>query len=83
MKTYKYYVNNNGRRVKLLVLRPTKHAHAHGLTAGVFWIHGGGFATGMAEMVYITRVRALVEKFGVTVCALPIRCRGESRTRRR
>ena len=69
MKTEKYYVNSNGRRIKLLVLRPTKHARASDMTAGVFWIHGGGFATGMAEMVYITRDRALVEKFGVTVCA--------------
>lgn len=69
MKTEKYYVNSNGRRIKLFVLRPTKHARASDMTAGVFWIHGGGFATGMAEMVYITRVRALVEKFGVTVCA--------------
>lgn len=69
MKTEKYYVNNNGRRIKLLVLRPTKHARASDMTAGVFWIHGGGFATGMAEMIYITRARALVEKFGVTVCA--------------
>ena len=69
MKTYKYYVNSNGRRIKLLVLRPTKHARASALTAGVLWIHGGGFATGMSEMVYITRAKALVEKFGVTVCA--------------
>lgn len=69
MKTYKYYVNSNGRRIKLLVLRPDRHARAFDLTAGVLWIHGGGFATGMAEMVYITRARALVEKFGVTVAA--------------
>ncbi len=69
MKKYTYYVNSNGRRIKILVLRPTKHARASALTAGVLWVHGGGFAVGMPEMVYITRARALVEKFGVTVAS--------------
>lgn len=38
-------------------------------TPGVLWIHGGGYATGMAEMAYFSRPLALVKKYGaVVVC---------------
>ena len=53
--------------MRVLILRPTKHARASDLTAGVLWFHGGGYALGMPGMVYITRACSLVERFGVTV----------------
>ena len=31
------------------------------------WIHGGGYITGMKEMVYMSRAMNLVKKYGVTV----------------
>ena len=34
---------------------------------GVLWIHGGGYITGMKEMVYMGRAADLVKKFGVVV----------------
>ena len=38
-------------------------------TPGILWIHGGGYATGMAEMAYFSRPLALVKKYGaVVVC---------------
>ena len=36
---------------------------------GVLWIHGGGYITGMPEMVYMSRAKNLVKKYGaVVVC---------------
>jgi len=33
----------------------------------LLWIHGGGYFTGMKEMVYLGRAADLVKKFGITV----------------
>ena len=51
-------------RVPVLILRPTQPAAGK---PGVLWIHGGGYLTGMKEMVYMSRAADLVKKFGVTV----------------
>ena len=50
--------------VPMLILRP-KDATAG--KPGVLWIHGGGYITGMKEMVYMSRAADLVKKYGVTV----------------
>ena len=34
---------------------------------GVLWIHGGGYMTGMKEMVHMSRAVDLVKKYGATV----------------
>ena len=34
---------------------------------GVLWIHGGGYITGMKEMVYISRAMDLVRQYGAVV----------------
>ena len=56
-------------RVPVLVLKPREHA---GRSVGVLWIHGGGYITGMKEMVYMSRAESLVRRFGVTaaVCMM-------------
>lgn len=51
-------------RVPVLILRPTQPAAGK---PGVLWIHGGGYITGMKEMVYMSRAADLVKKYGVTV----------------
>ena len=51
-------------RVPVLILRPTQSEAGK---PGVLWIHGGGYITGMKEMVYMSRAADLVKKFGVTV----------------
>ncbi len=51
-------------RVPVLILRPKDTAPDK---PGVLWIHGGGYITGMKEMVYMSRAADLVKKFGVTV----------------
>ena len=36
---------------------------------GILWIHGGGYRTGMKEMVYFSRAMNLVKRFGCVVIA--------------
>lgn len=36
---------------------------------GVLWLHGGGYAVGMKEMVYMSRAMGLVKQFGAVVLA--------------
>ena len=64
--TEKKYINSNGNRIKLLVLKPDM-PEKEKKKPGVLWIHGGGYITGMAEMVYMSRSIHLVRKYGVTV----------------
>ena len=51
-------------RVPTLVLRPVNHPS---IPVSVLWIHGGGYITGMKEMVHMSRAVNLVKKYGVTV----------------
>ena len=53
-------------KLKLLIATP-KNKKDISDTPGVLWIHGGGYATGMAEMFYFTRAKALVKKYGAVV----------------
>ena len=54
------------RSISALVLQPrTPRENA----PGVLWLHGGGFATGMKEMVFMSRAVDLVEQFGAVVVA--------------
>ena len=52
------------RRQKLIVLSPKQQA---GPLPGILWIHGGGYMTGMASMVHVSRGRQLAETFGAVV----------------
>ena len=52
--------------VPTLILCPAEREPAN---VGLMWIHGGGFITGMKEMVYMSRAADLVKQYGVTVYA--------------
>ena len=52
--------------VPTLILCPAEREPAN---VGLMWIHGGGFITGMKEMVYKSRAADLVKQYGVTVYA--------------
>ena len=52
--------------MKLLILRPNMASDAAS-RPGVLWIHGGGYITGMPGMVYISRAKNLVKKYGAVV----------------
>lgn len=51
-------------RVRALVLSPLEPRTK---APGVLWIHGGGFATGLKEMVFMSRAVDLVTRFGAVV----------------
>lgn len=75
--TEKRYIKSNGNRLKLLVVRP-KMSRQGKKEPGVLWIHGGGYVTGMAEMVYMSRSIHLVKKYGVTVISPAYRLSGRA-----
>ena len=51
-------------KISSLVVKPQKPAPE---APGVLWIHGGGYITGMKEMVYMGRAMDLVRKYGAVV----------------
>ncbi|MBR2490786.1 MAG: alpha/beta hydrolase [Ruminiclostridium sp.] len=69
-------IPSTGRDIKLLVFRPKGERKERG--PGILWIHGGGYATGMAEMAYFSRPLALVKKYGAVVVCLDYRLSTEA-----
>ena len=51
--------------VRVLILQPRDRPGD--ASVGVLWIHGGGYITGLKEMVYMSRAVNLVRKFDVDV----------------
>ncbi len=50
--------------VPTLILKPKVTGPAR---VGLLWIHGGGYITGMKEMVYMSRAVDILKRYGVTV----------------
>ena len=81
MKRYtveKRKIPSVARDVKLLILRPAAAKRAPKKTPGILWLHGGGYATGMAEMAYFSRPLALVKRYGGVVVCVNYRLSGEA-----
>lgn len=64
--------------MRLLILRPTKAAKPRENTPGILWIHGGGYATGMAAMVFMSRALRLVKQYGAVVVTPEYRLSGKA-----
>lgn len=60
-------IPSTGRDIEVLILRPLKNARPKEKTPGILWIHGGGYRTGMAKMIYMSRAMNLVKKYGAVV----------------
>ena len=56
-----------GRKLRVLILRPLESREEK--VPGVLWIHGGGYQSGRAEEVFMTRALSLVVKFGAVLIA--------------
>ena len=69
-------VTTNG--LKLLILQPTINRKPIEKTPGILWIHGGGYATGMAGMVYVSRALNLVKSYGAVVVTPEYRLSGKA-----
>ncbi len=81
MKKYtveKRKIPSTGRDIRILIFRLTAAKKEPAQTPGVLWIHGGGYATGMAEMAYFSRPLALVKKYGAVVVCVDYRLSGEA-----
>ena len=74
----KRHIPSTAGRMKLLILRPTEAKREKETTPGILWIHGGGYATGMAGMVYMSRAKALVKKYGAVVVTPEYRLSGKA-----
>lgn len=66
-----------GGEMKLLILRPTAAKKPVAQTPGILWIHGGGYAVGMAGMIYMSRAIELVKKYGAVVVTPEYRLAGK------
>ena len=55
----KRLIDANGHKIPILILKRKDHT---GNAPGILWFHGGGYATGIKEMVYIGRAESLVNK---------------------
>ncbi len=50
--------------MKLIILRPESVTYP---VPGMLWIHGGGYISGMAEMVYVSRGADVARRYGAVV----------------
>ena len=62
----------------LLILRPTKAAKPREETPGILWLHGGGYAVGLASMIDMSRAMDLVRKYGAVVVTPEYRLAGKA-----
>lgn len=70
MKKYtvqKVRISSDGNKLTMYILRPTLSKKSSEATPGILWIHGGGYVTGMAKMIYMSRAIHLVKKYGAVV----------------
>ncbi len=65
--TEKRTVDAGDHSVRLLILRPLVRSETP--VPGVLWIHGGGYQSGSAKDVFVTRALSLVVKFGAVLAA--------------
>lgn len=66
------------RDMDLLIIRPTKATKPRDKTPGILWLHGGGYAVGMASMIYMSRALDLVRKYGAVVVTPEYRLAGKA-----
>ena len=64
MKQTRLRVNVHGRNMKCLMLRYSRGREA---VPGILWIHGGGYAMGMAGMVHMSCGKLLAGRYGGVV----------------
>ncbi len=76
-KSEKVKIVSEGVEIKLLILRPTDPAFQEN-RPGILWIHGGGYITGMSQMVYMSRAKNLVAKYGAVVISPEYRLSGQA-----
>ena len=74
----KTYISSCDDRMKLLILRPAAGRQPRKKAPGILWIHGGGYAVGMAGMVFMSRAKRLVTEYGAVVISPEYRLAGKT-----
>ena len=75
MKNRKIEIIASGQKMKMIILEPEERKEK---MPGILWIHGGGYALGMASMVYFSRGKDLGEKFNAVVISPEYRLSGKA-----
>ena len=75
MKNRNIEIIASGQKMKMIVLEPEERKEK---MPGILWIHGGGYAMGMASMVFFSRGRDLGEKYGCVVISPEYRLSGKA-----
>ena len=65
--TEKRVVPVGGHSIRLLILRPLIRSAEK--VPGVLWVHGGGYQSGSAKDIFVTRALSLVVKYGAVLAA--------------
>lgn len=73
----KIKIPSGNTQLTLLILSPADNKLGN-KRPGVLWIHGGGYITGMASMVHMSRAANLVKKYGAVVVSPEYRLSGEA-----
>ena len=66
MKSTTRRIETPAGRIRAILMRPEEN---DGPVPGLLWLHGGGYVTGMASMVYFTMGHVLAEHFGCVLIA--------------
>lgn len=64
MKHKTVRINTASGKVKIIILEERNNKE---IVPGILWIHGGGYVTGMASMVYVSAGRLLAKTYGGVV----------------
>ena len=74
----KAYIPSGDSQMKLLILKPTTNKQPREKIPGILWIRGGGYAVGMASMVFMSRAKRLVTEYGAVVISPEYRLAGKA-----
>ena len=66
LKSSRFRIDTPAGRMSGIMMRPKK---ADGPVPGLLWLHGGGYVTGMAAMIYFTMASRLARHFGCVLIA--------------
>ena len=66
LKSSRFRIDTPAGRMSAIMMRPEK---TNGPVPGLLWLHGGGYVTGMASMIYFTMASRLARHFGCVLIA--------------
>lgn len=65
-------------KMNMLILSPVTEEKNNGKLPGILWIHGGGYITGMKEMIYMSRAIGILKKYAAVIVTPEYRLAGKA-----